>query len=200
MALGSATSVLSPEAFCFLLNLNGGSTDRLEFQLMPDTITESKQANYDTIPIIGRSLPYLGYSHSSSRQISLGLQFVALEREGKYTPEWVKDRVRWLESKVYPRYDGNWVYPPSRLLLVIGKAIGMTVVMSSCSTTWMKPWYQTDNSVLAMRAQVDCAFMEWGYNDDKWGHPFGAEEALAGRNQPYEEGSGAVSFEIPLSV
>lgn len=198
-------SVLSPEGFCFIINLDTtGEKERLEFQLMPDTITEGKTANYDNIPIIGRSLPYLGYSHSSPRQINLSLEFAALTRgesdADKYTPQWVQRQVRWLEAKVYPKYDDNWVYPPPRLLIVIGEAVGMTAVMTSCNTTWLKPWYRRNNQVFPMRAQVDCAFEEWGYNNDEYGHPFSVQEAEVGANQPYREGSGATEYFIPGQI
>lgn len=198
-----AAKVLSPEGFCFILNLDPtGENDRLEFQLMPDTVTEGKTANYDTIPIMGRSLPYLGYSHSSSRQINLSLEFTALvsEAEAKHSVDWVQQQVRWLEAKVYPKYESNWVYPPPRLLVVVGEALGMTAVMTSCNTTWLKPWHRRGNIVLPMRAQVDCSFEEWGSNEDEYGHPFSVQEAEVGANQPYREGSGSAYFEIPLGV
>lgn len=197
----SGSTVLSPEAFCFIVDLdNRQSPERLHFQLMPDTITESKSANYEEIPIIGRSLPLLGYTNSTARQVSLSLSFAALKRDGEYSPEGILKKVRWLESKVYPHYDGIWVLPPHRLLLVIGKALAMTCVMSSCTTTHMKPWNVAGVDARPFRVQVDCSFIEWGENDDQYGHPHGHDQAISGENQPFQSGEGDVFYDIPFTL
>lgn len=192
------TSVLSPEAFCFLLDKDNG--DRLEFQLMPDSIGENKNAMYNEIPIIGRSLPILGYASSTSRTVSLGLSFAATHSSGKYSPPWVAERVRWLESKVYPEYSGNLIYPPPRLVLMMGSAIGMQCVLTSYNTAWMGPWKVVDNTAYPMRAQVDIQLQEYGANDSESGHPFAHAEAKAGWNQTTEQGEGTAFVQIPLVV
>lgn len=192
------STVLSPEAFCFLLDIDNG--DRLEFQLMPDSISESKAAMYNEVPIVGRSLPILGYATSSSRQIALSLNFAATHAEGKYSPQWVIQQVRWLESKVYPSYEDGFVYPPPRMLLVIGAAIGMQVIMTSYNTSWMNPWRAEDNRAYAMRAQVDIQLQEYGANQDEAGHPHDHEDAKSGANQTFEQGEGTAYVDIPLGV
>jgi hypothetical protein len=192
---------LSSEAFCFLLDIDSEAGDRVSFQLMPEVISESKSANYAEIPIVGRSLPQLGYANSSSRVTNLSLQFVALQREGKYTAEWVENQVRWLEAKVYPRYIDDWTFPPPRLLLVVGQAMGMQCVMTSCTTSWMGPWDATNGrQALAFRAQVDIGLQEIGQNNNEHGHPFGHDAAVSGKNQIREPGNSdaAPYVSIPL--
>lgn len=193
--------VLTPESYCFILDLDDptGEHSTLNFQLMPEVISESKSAQYNEIPIIGRSLPHLGYSASTSRVIGLSLTFAATHKEGKYSPLWVKDQVRWLESQVYPDYDDGFSYPPHRLLVVIGEAVGMQCVMTSVSTSWMGPWAFDDSIARAFRAQVDCQFQEFGVNDGESQHPHDHGEALASTNQMTYRAQGAQYVEIPLS-
>jgi hypothetical protein len=199
----TAAKVLSPEGYCVTVDIDAGGPDWLEFQLMPDTISENKTANYDPIAIIGRSLPILGYANSSSRSINLELEFAALNRSGKYSPTWVKDQVRWLESKVYPEYESGWVYPPHRMQLIVGQALGMLCVMTSCTTTWSKPWTTSIVEPFAYRASVACSFQECGQNNDSFGHPHGWADAKSGMNQALG-GSGYIFsttyYEIPTNV
>jgi hypothetical protein len=195
--------VLSPEAFCYIIDRKDSS--RLEFQLMPDVISESKSAQYNEIPIIGRSLPHLGYAASSSRSIALTLSFVALNSPnsgGKYTTDWVRDRVRWLESKVYPEYLDGFTFPPRMLNIGIGSVIGMQCVMTSCTTSWLGPWDVEGDLARPFRANVDCAFQEAGKNDDDMEHPHGFDHAISGRNQWVEVGGSTANMyvEIPLSI
>lgn len=201
---GAIARVLSSEAFCYILDIDSKTVaDRVSFQLMPEVISESKSANYAEIPIVGRSLPQLGYANSSSRQASLSLMFVALEREGKYTAEWVENQVRWLEAKVYPRYVDDWTFPPPRLLLIVGQAMGMQCVMTSCTTSWMGPWDVTNGlTARPFRGQVDITLQEIGQNDNEHGHPFGHDAALQKKNQIRAPGNSAVPIyvQIPLAV
>lgn len=194
-----AARVLSPEAFCFVLDTDSG--ERVEFQLMPESISESKSAMYNEIPIIGRSLPLLGYAHSSSRTMGLGLTFAALYGEGRYSPKWIEEQVRWLESKVYPDYEDGFVFPPPRLLVAVGKALSMQCVMVSVNTTWLGPWSADDQDAYAFRAQVDMQLQEYGMNEDAAGHPHGAKEAKEGKNQSsYDRGGGTRYVDIPFGV
>ena len=203
MSLG--TRVLTPEAFCFIIDKTDDS--RLEFQLMPQTITESKSALWNEIPIIGRSLPLVGYSGSTSRSMSISLQFAAMVPNGsdpenpvKYSSDWVIKQVRWLESKTYPSYTGDIVRPPPGLVVIIGQALGMQCTLNSVSTTWEGPWAIDGPKATAFRAQVDCAFVEYGENMDR-GRPFDRHQAVEGINQ---EGGGSLGgssyIQIPRAI
>jgi len=196
----SSARVLSPEAFCFILDSDSG--ERVEFQLMPEAISESKSATYNEIPIIGRSLPLLGYANSTSRSMGLGLTFAALYAEGKYSPSWIEQQIRWLESKVYPIYADGFMYPPPRLFVVVGKAIGLQCVMTSVNTTWLGPWSVANQEAYAFRAQIDMQFQEYGMNEDAIGHPFDADDAKEGKNQNLNLGfnNTPAYVDIPLGV
>jgi len=195
-------SILTPESYCFILDLDDptGEFATLNFQLMPEVVTENKSAQYNEIPIIGRSLPHLGYSSSTSRALGLSLNFVATNREGKYSPQWVKSRVRWLEAKVYPVYEDGFAYPPHRLLVVVGEAIGLQCVMTSVSTSWMGPWAFDDSTAHPFRAQVDCQFQEYGMNDGDSQHPHDHDEALNSTNQMTYRAEGVQYVDIPLTT
>lgn len=211
--------VLSPEAHCFILDIANG--ERLGFQLMPEPITESKSALYNEIPIIGRSLPLLGYAGSTSRSINLSLSFVALNKPGagKWDTAKVRDSVRFLEAKVYPVYKEGFTFPPPLLWLTIGNALGMQCIMTSCSTSWFGPWDASESHpnsnagdsggaevpASAFRATVDCALQEYGLNDDRAQHPQGHDLARKGWNQflgiPPDNSFGGAQFtDIPLST
>jgi len=199
----SHARVASPEAFCFIIDTL--RDDRLEFQLMPEAISETKTAHYNEIPILGRSLPLVGYSSSSSRQIGLSLSFVALnsmESGGKYTADWVKKKVRWLESKTYPQYEDGLVFPPPLLLLVVGGVIGLSCIMTNCTTTWMGPWDLKLSPVMPFRANVEVTFQEVGMNDGAYEHPHDHEDAINSKNQWGPQGSSDTPtyVDIPLGI
>lgn len=196
--------VLAPDAFCFILDLDEGTTDRLEFQLMPESIAENKAAIYNEIPILGRSLPLLVYSGSTSRQIALSISFAALYAPGatRYDIHWVRRQVRWLESKVYPVYKDNFTFPPHRLLIILGQAIRMQAVMTACTTSWLGPWAidSEKGQAYSHRATVDCQFQEFGMNDNSLGHPHDQYDALEGRNQADAQAGDYDYVEIPLAA
>ena len=177
-----SVATLSPHDFCYIVDMDvrgAGQRDRLEFQLMPENIGESKSANYDQIPIIGRSLPFLGYAHSGSRTCSLQISFHALGGD-VYTPVWVLSQVRFLEALAYPDYITGITYPPHRVMLVLGEAIGMVCVATNVSTNWVGPWaISEDNAAYAHHADVSVDFIEWGENEDVYGHPHGWADAVA---------------------
>lgn len=79
---------------------------------LPD-ISDSKQAQYNDEPIMGRSSPLKTYSHSTSRKISMGLHFYVTKPGDLETN---MDYLRALESAVYPRngtaYDMPFLPPP----------------------------------------------------------------------------------------
>lgn len=195
---------LSPEAYCFIIDLDSEDQERLEFQLMPETFVDSKAAVYNEVAIIGRSIPYLGYSHSTSRNIGLSIQFVALTGgTAKYSPTWVRKQVSWLEAKIYPTYKDGFVYPPHRLQLFLAESVGMQVVMTSCSVTWMGPWAIEGDSgsafgVQAFRAQADCQFQEYGANDGI--RPFGTDDAREGLHNTLSSKGSSMYVDIPLAL
>jgi len=205
MAQAQHAKVLTPEAFCFIIDKTDDS--RIEFQLMPQTITESKSALWSEIPIIGRSLPLVGYNGSTARSMSLSLQFAATVSNGedsanptKYSSDWVIKQVRWLESKTYPSYVGDTVRPPPGLIVIVGQSLGMQCTLNSVNTTWEGPWAIDGPKATAFRAQVDCAFVEYGQNMDG-GRPFDRHQAVIGKNQ---EGGGSLGgsayTDIPIAV
>ena len=204
MAGTGPATVLSSEAFCYLIDLE--TSDRVSFQLMPESFGESKSANYDQIPILGRSLPYLGYANSSSRATSLTMQFHALG--DPYTPQWVVQQVRFLESLVYPDYEGGFAYPPHRVMLVMGEAMGMVCVATNVTTGWLgHPWKVSGTEAYPFGVDVTIDLLEWGMNEDEYGHPHDVDQARAGTSSNSENnsmgivrGGGTGVITLPWSV
>lgn len=92
----NAIGALRPIDNCYI-NIPGAGIIR--FYSLPD-ISDSKSAQYNPEPIIGRSNPLITFSYSEARNISISIHlFVdtndSIERNLSY--------MRWLESAVYTR-------------------------------------------------------------------------------------------------
>lgn len=76
-----------------------GLQEKIYFNNLPE-LTDSKSAVYNSEGIIGRSSPLHTYSHSDTRQISLQLHFLVIE---KSDIEKNLRQLRAIQSCVYPR-------------------------------------------------------------------------------------------------
>lgn len=155
----------------------GTFSDYLFFDYIPEEITDSKSANWNPIDIPGRSEPIMGYTSSSSRELSLHLMFVAgvgqsttpssfhvaNASEDGVRPEpdsavGVKVKVDWLKSLVNPDYSNpNVVKPPHRILLSIGRLIKSICIVSTVNVLYRSPW---DEYLLPYIAEVDLSLLE----------------------------------------
>ena len=90
--------------------------------ILPE-ISDTKKANYNDEPIIGRSFPIKTYSHSDNRTISWTAHFVVTEEADI---EYNMDTLRLLESLVYPRSGGGGspYRPPPLVKLKCGTLLG----------------------------------------------------------------------------
>jgi hypothetical protein len=118
---------------------------RLLFQTLPEQVIETKQANYSSIPIVGRSEPYRVYAGNSPRVFNFDLMFAASinQFEDKMTTSRVMvERIRWLQSNLYPqrtREYGMVTHPPV-LNFSMAHLHRVRCILTRCTVTWLQPW------------------------------------------------------------
>lgn len=118
---------------------------------LPD-ISDSKSANYNDEPVIGRSFPLKTYSHSDNRSISLQIHLFITKPDDAVTN---LEYLRALESCVYPRDFVQSVpyQPPPVCQIFCGQLLGkdpLCVVLKQYSVkfptdvawdeTYYTPW------------------------------------------------------------
>jgi len=173
---GESSSLRASLKQAFIRDLDATEISKEEntlyFDYIPEEITDSKTANYNLIDIPGRSEPIVGYINSSLREFSLHLIFLAGVGQAKQAGFYanadpskdpdsatvVKQKVDWLRSLVHPDYSNpNFVRPPHKIFLGLGKLIRSTCVVGSVNATYKGPW---DRDLLPYLAEVDVSFQE----------------------------------------
>jgi hypothetical protein len=106
----------------------------VELKSLPE-IGDSKSAEYNDEPIMGRSFPLKTYSHSANRSISMSLHFFVVNQEDIAAN---MQSLRMLESAVYPRQGSQGLpfRPPPVCQIKCGKLLGeeeLCVVLRSYS-------------------------------------------------------------------
>lgn len=152
-------------SFIIVLSKGGGFPvkDIIPFQFMPDSIGDSKTANYNDINIIARSMPIKSYAHSSSRMINFTLDFFTSPEQGLkiISPLLLKTRIDALRALVYPEYTPFAIKPPPRCLVHIGAQLAFLGVCRSVSVSYSNqaPW-DLNPIALAHHAKVALTFEE----------------------------------------
>ena len=152
----------------FIVVLNRGVgfpvKDIIPFQFMPNSIRDSKNAVYNDIPIIARSVPVKNYSYSGARTISFTLEFFASPEAGPstiFSPLIIKTRIDALRALVYPDYSGFIVKPPPRCIVMVGLQLAFMGICKSVNVNYsnQSPW-DLFPVVLAHHATIDLTFEE----------------------------------------
>lgn len=142
------------EKECFILDHK--TMDRVYFQMMPDSISDSKSVNWNQVQIVGRSHPILAYDSSAPRTFSFTLYFFAHpSHEDPTTQGEIVKNIRTLMSLTYPDYRGG-VKPPHKCTLKIGNMIAWHVVAQDISIDYTPLW----KNGLPVYASVSCTFIE----------------------------------------
>lgn len=178
MADGTPAAVVIQQAF--LVDIDSPNRERLVFGWMPISISDEKAANWESVSIIGRSEPIMGYSDSGPRNFGFEFEFYASlfqsdqDNLGGLTGyDIVKQKVDWLRSLSYPDYTGQYLKPPHRVLLSIGALLKSIVICTSCNATYEGPW---NERLLPMIAKVSIALQEVNRI------PFSYEQVREGRD------------------
>jgi len=141
ISFGPITFTVSDNDDAFLLDLTTG--DRINFKYMPQMFTESKTANYQNTPILGRSEPVLGYAGSSPRIFNIPLTFAATT-DPKAD---VIDPIRVVRSWVYPDYsEANTPKVPPTLVLQVGAWLSSRCVCTRVDVRYHGPWGKAPTS------------------------------------------------------
>lgn len=102
----------------------------IPIKFKPDSIGESKSADYSQTTIYGRSAPLLGYTGSSARKVGLTIKFFVDGTNYKSFDE-VDNYIKLLKSSIYPTYGGAQIIPPEPVILCIEKVLKIVGVVES---------------------------------------------------------------------
>jgi hypothetical protein len=124
------------------LLLESDTRQRLEFQFMPERITDAKGVSWHSQSIVGRSEPYISYDSSGSRVFTFDLKFTASVDAGDDgRPEEVVRKVNWLRALQYPEVANGLVLGPSVCWFIVGyNWIASRVVCAQATPSYEGPW------------------------------------------------------------
>jgi len=140
-----------------IVDFDSDTNDRIKFDYIPGEITESIQANWEEVTIIGRSNPILTWGSTGARQVSLQLTFFADGNDGGVRKE-VFQKIRFLQSFQFPEYASNNVFAPHRVHLILGTFINIVGIMEASEVTWKAP-YELDTK-LPLMAEIPLTIKE----------------------------------------
>lgn len=117
---------------------NGG-----EFQFIVPEFSEDISANWDSVPVLGRSVDVKGYSSTQSRSIDISLELVA--GAGLYTSKGDKvaamhKDIAFVQSLEYPDYSKSYVFPPPMVHLYLSPIKSIKGVVTNVSVKYKKPY------------------------------------------------------------
>lgn len=160
--------------------LNIPSFGPIAFNNLPD-IGDSKNAVYDSTPIIGRSSPLHSYHYSDTRTISLTMHFFVLSQGDA---EYNLSALRAIQSCAYPRQGGSGgapFAPPEICSVRCGDLLAkqdLCVVMQSYNVKWPTDVVWDESNMCPYRFDVDTNW--WVvYSSDKL--PFNTDIITSGR-------------------
>jgi len=121
------------------LFLDAKPSERLHFQMIPDTLTISKSAEWGSTEVVGRGEPYRAYRASSPRNIAFTMRFFASVDAGDNGNAFddVRRKADWLEALVYP--DNATGFPPLTRLF-FGNTLQSLCIVKSVSIVFDGPW------------------------------------------------------------
>lgn len=118
---------------CYVRNNLTGKN--IEFELIPEEISESLAAAFDPQEIRGRSNPIQGYNNSGPRSVEFTVTL-----HDDYCKDGILNVVNSLKALEYPLYN-SYVVPPN-CYVRIGKMIRMQAICTGVNVTWKKPYRQ----------------------------------------------------------
>lgn len=112
---------------CYIVNLLTDKT--IKFGVLPEEISESHDASWDSTDVRGRSAPYFGYAGNGARTVSYSITLHSdLCKD-------IKNTVNELKKLVYPKYLGSIVNPPY-CYVKFGDMVSMRAIVNSVSVSW----------------------------------------------------------------
>lgn len=110
---------------------NNITDEIIKFQTLPEDISESYAASFDSTEIRGRSAPYFGYAGSEARSVTYSITLSEDILGDDYM-----NIIKKLKALVYPKYSGSLVIPPY-CTIKLGDMINyMYAIVNSVSVSW----------------------------------------------------------------
>lgn len=125
-----------PEIVAYMENLTNGT--HVDLPVLPEEISDDYSANFENLPVMGRSSPYVGYSGGGPRTVSFSLTLHADYCNGD-----LLGTIRKLKSMAYPEYE-DYVDPPE-ILFRLGDFILIRGYCDSVSVNWQSPYGKDQN-------------------------------------------------------
>jgi hypothetical protein len=115
----------------YIINLI--TDEKVIFKTLPEDVSETYAASWETTDIRGRSAPYIGYAGNEARSVSYSITL-----QDDICDNMMKV-VKFLKGLVYPKYSGSIVIPPYCLVHFGGMVSNMTAVVNNVSLSWGGP-------------------------------------------------------------
>lgn len=122
------------------------ANERVDFPVYPETVSDSRKANYTQMPdMLYQYEPWQIYTSSGPRSNTYVFEFHRDMWNGDHRDGMANKLIRFCEANCYPEYHGSAVYTSQVSLLIRGKVL-ITGVMTDVSTDWDGPigldgWY-----------------------------------------------------------
>lgn len=111
--------------------INNITGDKIVFKTLPEDISESYAASFDSTEVRGRSAPYFGYAGSEARSVTYSITL----SEDILGDEYM-NIIGKLKALVYPKYSGSLVIPPYCTIKLGDMIDYMYAVVNSVSVSW----------------------------------------------------------------
>lgn len=120
----------------FYSSLSGSSID---IPVYPEQISDSRSATYDTMPdTLYQYEPWYTYSSSGPRDNTLEFHMHRQMWTGDETDGKANELIRFIQSNVYPDYNGSCVNTATCTLYIKGYSY-ITGIVTSCGVDWSGP-------------------------------------------------------------
>jgi hypothetical protein len=154
------------------LYVKGVDSTTFRFQMMPNSIQESKSSNWSQTAIVGRSSPIYFYSGGSSRQYTLNLEFIVTPQSGDRKPTLtdINEYSRQLRALCYPQEGGGGNFAllaPPVVILSLGW-FETRCVVQAVNLDFNMPWDAEDNTPHYLKAVItleEVVLNPWLYKD-----------------------------------
>lgn len=134
---------------CYVYNMI--TDEKIIFKTVPENISESYSADWQSTDIMGRSAPYLAYVSSAARTVSYS---VILTRD--ILGELYKSTVEKCIRLVYPKYMNGGVVAPPFCYVRFGSMVYMFAVVNDVSVEWSGPFIgDTYSSTVDNKQDID---------------------------------------------
>lgn len=141
LSLGSMFALSPPSGWTDLSTAGvifeqGKAWQLMRLYYMDTDVTEQMSANYESNTMVGRTSPLLAFGNLNGKTVTLNLHFIA----DMCPPLQVHQKIKWLQTFLYPRDNGLVTIPPKKVILSLGFYLGMRGVITDVTATHKAPF------------------------------------------------------------